>query len=670
MKTVNIKRNAEAVDQLRGILNSNFDKATSGRDEKATRFRHSYLYYTCQAPAKSAMENSGYIEPVVRKAVEAVKPSLMNIFTENEKKAVTLRPSVLVPKPLADMVDDMINKLFLQENEGYDLIERCITEAMVSGDVFVKYFVEDNITEEERTFEKATPEEVSPLIIEFPDTDWSEMKEDKKGLLSGTVTLTRKESPIKVEFVPFSELFITGATEDIRKSRYLCHRITKTVGELVEAGYDFKELQNAATATDDNYLSTADLVNDGCFVAKTSEDYNMDPAEREVYLYEHYTYSSLFNKKGVSKLYRVMATDSAVLSVEEAKCIPFVHGVIERIPGSFWGVSFYDKFGPAQDFLSHAVRTMEQNAYLGTYGRYMVVKGAYDRQSLLNSHRPGAVVEVEQAGAISSFDAPMLPPTLTTTIDRVTALYKEDTVSAVGVDVTGGNMSATAAAITANSADLKDKVIARVLSYTLFKPLFEGLYNIIRDEDLTIGQMPGPIDPMTGQPGAQVDITGSSLPKVSEFVVDVNTVNDDAVLANQLIQLGNTFAQWAQAQQPLLNAQTMVGIAKRITGLDDQGISEFFTVPQPSEEEMVMQQEQMAEQKELSELNKEMLRAQVGTAGALAAKTEQETVEMIKDGSARRKRDEEKSVVNFEEVGIKKRKQDLEEVIAGVDLTK
>ena len=670
MKSISIKRNAEAVDQLRSILDTNLAKATSGRDEKADRFRKSYLYYTCQAPVKGKMENSGYIEPVVRKAVEAIKPSLMNIFTENEKKAVQLRPSVLVPKATADMVDETINKMFLQENGGYDLIERCITEAIVSGDVFVKYFVEDNTIEEERSFEKVTPEELAPVIVEFPDTDWSPMKENKQGLLSGDVLLIRKESPVKVEFVPFSELFVTGATEDIRKSRYLCHRITKTIGELVELGYKFEDLVSATTAQDDNYLSTADLVNDGCFTAKGDDNATMDPAEREVYLYEHYTYSSLFNKKGVSKLYRVMATNATILSVEEAKCIPFVHGVIERIPGSFWGVSFYDKFGPAQDFLSHAVRTMEQNAYLGTYGRYQVIKGAYDRQSLLNCHRPGAVVEVDQAGAISHFDAPQLPQALTTTIDRVTALYKEDTVSAVGVDVTGANMSATAAAITANSADLKDKVIARVLSYTLFKPLFEGLYNIIRDEDLVIGKTQPQQDPATGQMVEPMDITGSSLPKVSEFVVDVNTVNDDAVLANQLIQLGNTFAQWAQAQQPLLNAQTMVGIAKRITGLDDQGISEFFTIPQPTQEEMMMQQEQMMEQKEVTELNKEMLRAQVGTAAALAAKTEQETVELVKDSAARRKREEEKSVVNFEEVGIKKRKQDLEEVVAGVDLSK
>ncbi|MGL4358717.1 MAG: portal protein, partial [Cetobacterium sp.] len=320
----------------------------------------------------------------------------------------------------------------------------------------------------------------------------------------------------------------------------------------------------------------------------------------------------------------------------------------------------YDKFHQAQDTVSRMMRTIEQNAMIASYPRYLVMKSGYDRQSLLNSHRPGAVVEQTAQGSIVPFPFQALPNEVATVINQATSDFRDDLASAAGVDVTGANMSATAAMITANSADLKDKEIARVLANTLFKPLFEGLYEVLRSEDIKIGEMPGQQDPVTGQMTPPTPITGSTLPKSHEFQIDVTTTNDDGILANQLIQLGNTFAQWSQVQSPLLNPQTMIGIAKKVTGLDDQAISEFFIIPQPTEEEIAIQQQNQQSEMESKELGKELLRAQIEAAAAEAAKTEQETIELISNGKAERKRKEEENIIKLETLELKKRELEYE----------
>lgn len=664
MKKINLNKRANEVEELRSFLGEQFSRAISGREEKTYRYRQSYQYFLGNYPPKKEYEESSYVVPVVRKAVEAIKPSLMNIFTENEKKAVTFRPSALVPTPMAAMVDEAINNIFLRDNDGYSIIERAITEALVTGDVFLKYYVEDNIIEEEVVLDGMSSDEFAPIFVEYPDTEESELEkvEEREGLMYGKITLKRIDSPVRVEFVPFGDVFISGYTENMEDVRYMCHRLSRSVGEMVEAGFDYDDVITAQTADlDMNYLDNSILINSGAHTNTRQDNLNTyDPMERTVFIYEHYVYTSFFDKKKRPKLYKVLSTSTKILEIVETECMPFVHGVIERIPGSFWGVSYYDKFGKAQNTLTQFHRLTEQNALLTTYQRWLITEHSVDRPSLLASTRPGAIVVEKIAGAVRPLPAPELTANTQTITSNVTNDYKEDAVSAVGIDVTGANMSATAAAITANSADMKDKVIARVLAYTLFRPLFKGIYDIIRSEDLKIGEIPGQQDPESGAMSPPTPITGTSLPKSIEFQIDINTSNDDGILANQLIQLGNTFAQWSQVQSPMLTPTTMTKIAEKVTGLGAQEIAEYFSIPQPSEEEMMMQQKQMQDQAEMTELQKDLLRAQVGNAAAITAKTEQEMVEMIVDGETKRKNDASKVLIEMEKVDLKKRELEFE----------
>lgn len=671
--------------ELKAQLSSLASNAEHGRSEKEERFRKSFLYFSCLAPEKRNNEMSSYVEPVVRRAVEAVKPSLMNIFTENEKKAVSFRPLTRskigvdvvasgAGVSIASVIDDYINKVFINENRGYEILDRAISEVLITGDVFLKYFVEEERIEETITLEKVPEEMLNVILNDYPDTDIDKMKKamsKRNGLMTGTFTALKIERPIRIEYVPFADIFINGAYEDIGDARYVCQRMSKTVGEMIEMGFDKEKLMSASEMrSGGSYgnLSTQKLVNLGSFGEEDTVDQCFDPMERSITIYEHYLYSSLVNKNSDKvKLYRVLSTENEILDVEEAVRIPFVHGCMERIPGSFWGVSLYDKFGPIQEMVSRLIRAVEFNAADGAYGRYIAIEGGFNRQSLLNN-RPGSVIEVSESvgvGGVQRFPKEDLPPSLDALISRMTNSTQQDLMSSVGVDVSGANISATAAAITANSADLKDKVIARTLAYTLFRPLFEGLYDIIVGEDLVIGEIDNPQvaqaqemglgEDVIAQIPAKLPIRGSELPSSADFIIDVNTANDDAMLNSQIMNLITLFAQIPPG---LVNTQE---IAAQLTGLSEEEVLRFFPeAPGPTEEQQMMEQAQMEVQLETSRLSIEMMKGEMAKTAIETVKKEREVLEMIADSEAKRMRDQEKSLQEFKKLELKEKEMTYE----------
>lgn len=626
------KANEAKVQELKTHIDYHFNKAANGRGEKTDRFQKSWLYHLCKAPVKVSGEQSDYVEPVVRRAVETLRPSILNIFTENEKKAVSFRPTLLAPPQVAETIDMMVNHIFLQENDGYNVIEKCVTEALVTGDTFLRVFTETIITEEEEVeFEDAPFEMVAPILEEYPDTNVEDITSDEEtGTLSGKMTPLKIEEKVRVEHVNFADLFVDGSKEDIRDSVYVGHRTTQTLGSLLDEGYDKEKLlASSRRGMDYEALATDNLINGGTFSDFEDTKWAADEMTKEIPIYEHYIYTSIFNKKGKNapKLLQVKATAADILDIKEIETLPFVHGVVERISGSFWGISLYDKLHKEQDTLSRLHRVIEANGMYNTYRRYVAVKGAYDKQSLLN-HRPSSVIEVESPDAVQFFQEMNVPQSVYDTIGRINETVEKTLVSSAGVDVSGSNVSATAAAITQNNAEMKDKSMARVLAYTLFKPLFGLIYDAIKVEN--------------------------NLPNRADFRVDVNTANDDALLGMQLTQLASMYAQWAQAGIPILQPQGMIEMAKTMTGCSDEEMSKYFSIPQPTEEEMAAQAEAAEKQAIAEERQNTLLDVQVQLAIAQVAKTEVETSELIKTGEAKRIREEEDSLRNFQKLELQK----------------
>lgn len=659
------------IEGFRTFLDKRFQDAIDSREAKALRYQKGYRYYLALEPVQGANELSGYVEPIVRKAVDKVMPSLLNIFTENEEQAVIFRPQrTSLPVQVIDSVNRKINDIFLRENNGYNLLTQAIREALCTGDAFLKVFIEEETVEEEiNGDDMPMPIEMVLMLVgnDFPDTDINKMqiktekmKDPQTGedievpMLEGTLVLKRIERKQCVNFVSFDELYPLADTADLRDTRYICHKIKKSVGDLVAMGFDKETVLGAKIEEDEGSdLSTMDMINNGVN-KKIEENDLIDPMEREVSLYEHYIYSSMLDKKSETKLYQVFAINrDEILEINEVARIPFVKGVPESIPGSFWGTGFADTLAQYQDYASGIIRDIYQRGKQNTYPRWMALKDGYDRQSLLNSSRPGAVVEISQPGALSPLPVHQVAPELQGMLTLIQQSAGEEMMNAVGGSVdpaTINNIAASTMSMAIHNAEMKDKKIAKSLAYTMIRPLFELMYNSIRDENLTV-EVDTPEGPQPFQ--------GSQLPERSEFYIDVNTANDDAMQAQQLNNVAQMVGQLSQMPSSVMTPENLYNLASAILKASDiNEVDMYLSNPamnQPSPEEMAMQQQQAME---AQQRQNDLMDAQVGVAVAQQAKLEVETSELIKDGDAKRKLEEQKMLLEMERLEIERFAED------------
>lgn len=676
-----IKINEDVMSELKAQIDFNKNAAMYSKEGNTERYQDSWMYYLRKKPFPlNGRSDLDYVEPVLYEAVNTLTPALLNIFTENDSQAVVFRSKSFNRNQFVnEAVNNTINRLFLRENDGYKVLEDSFKEALVTGDAFIKYFIEEKTHKDKVKLEDwisivdfvqmadgwdfdipdpATTkgnsgkykgmewkvEEVAASVEQNPVT--GEITEVKQPMMfiKGNIKLSKTDKNLKIEQVDIKDLFFDDTYgSDFSKCRYISHRATVTVGDAIDMGFDEELLAEASTINglDDTALSKQRLVVDGQMTGDSDFTDNFaDPLERRIHLWEHYLYTSLVD--GKTGLYQITATDNDILSVDKIGRIPFVHGTPETIPGSFWGGSLYDLCKIYQDELSHFSRVIRQNSSMSAFGAWSVVKGAYNRESLLNL-RPGAVVEVQDQMAVAPLQIPQLSGVVGEYMNRLAASKDSVISTSVGSITTPEGMpqiAAATAAMTIANEQMKDKVAAKNLARTLIRPLYEGIYETMRAEGYNILNADGSI------------ISASDLPSVYEFQIDINTVNDDAVQTQQLFSALGQITSLQNAVGGIMSQQNLYNAADHICKMVDLDTEKFFTNPEKLEvdpAQVAEQEEIKAVQKETTLIGLEVAKASLNKTVAEIAEIELRMTEAIKDGEAKRARDEEESLRKFKQ---------------------
>lgn len=650
------------------ILHS-FNDADAFKSNQAPRYMEAWNYYLAKLPMNPVKNGSSYVEPVLRDAVDQLQPSLMNIFTASESNAVRFCPTAPVldvqgqpvnPSLLADAINSYMSTAYLRENNGYQTLSNAITEVLVSGHAYIKEFIDEERVEDCVEYEDWVPQEVVTMAIqEFPHSNLDSLEtktetievpqpmavgdmpktvEKERVYKKGKLELLRIERKVKIDYIPFNDVFVDPATLTLEDARYFCHRQIYTVGQLLDMGFD-EDLVTVADSADEanNELGKKRINVDGTFSddKANEESHIVDPMERKVYLYEHYIYSSLL--EGETKFYKVFATHNDILEVHYAKKIPFQCGQMKPMPGSFIGNSLHDYCKAYQDSLSHLERVGTENYTNATHPKRYGVKGAYDKRSAMEN-RPGGIIEINTVGALVKEAPDLLPQSFDASVMRIQASRDRTIGAQAGNTIDGGSLTNVAAStvnMILSNEELKNKVIAGNIARTLVRPMFETIYNLYKDEDLFI------------QVGNQ-QVKTSSLPSVSSFIIDVTTSNDYAKMSGVLLNLIQLDIQAAQAPSSTLDRYSVMVEVAKSAGLTEDQVAKFIPAPQPPTPE---QQAKAAEAEEMDRIGKmealDKMKAENAKMAAEVAKMEQETAEMIKDKAAERKRAEEESVREF-----------------------
>lgn len=630
-------------------------------DDNAHRYNESWLYYLGQRPvnieepteeqiARGEDAPMEYVEPVVRNAVTAITPQILDIFTENDEQAVCFRDHSFKPNPImAEIINAQINRTVLSENDGYRLLENALKETLVSGDCFSKIYIDESHDDSkielndwsdletviaelsEKNWQCDLPEEIGNGVKSGTDGNlsWRTVKQptdDGMGNqgeptvnieLKGTLEIYRVDKKLVIENVGLRDLLIdTTCGEDFEKCRYICHKMTMTVGEAVDLGYKAKSLESASTVArlaDAPYNKFNLVTNNQIGMTEEDWDDNGDPLERLITIYEHYIYSSIPNKGRKSALYQVHTTDSELLDYREISTMPFVHGQVDTIPESFWGRSMYDIFAPYQDNESKMQRLAYKNAFNATYNKVLVTKNQYNAESVINSNTPGAIIEQNVAGAIQPWPYVELPQSFVIASQKLA----ESRAQTMGQMIGGINaqetqidqMSGYSIAQILAQEQLKGKVIAKTFARTYIKPLYTKIYEVLKGNGMKIVIPAGTKFQSMSDPLPQdMTITSDQFPERYDFTIDIETQGDTAMQNRQLA----TVLQMATTVQPnsVADASSIYKVADTL--LKQMGLNAADYFKDPAQQQMSDEQaEQIAFQKETAQLQMQKLIAEI-----------------------------------------------------------
>ena len=610
--------NHKNIAEVQSFVATRFGDASYAREERIDDYQKAWKYYRALGPIyEKASFCLNYVEPVLQEVVDSITPSLLNIFCENDAEAVKFRPtSKFVTSETVDSINKKVNDIFLRENNGYEKLFDSFIEVLVTGDVYGKVYATEKEEVETAQIDEWMPAMLADAMLEeYPDTDPTQFKfkTDKETgaelfKTDGAIELKKNITDVEFDYIPFGEVFVDPIATSIEDARYVCHRMIFTKGELYDMFPDADE-ESIASANTINALSESNTSNIKLETLKShtsKDDYYSntggDESETEVYMYEHYLFTSLLNKKKndkSSKLYKICSVDgegNTLLSIEEVCDIPIIHGTAIPLPDSFWGISLYSMVKGQQDLLSYVTSEIAMSGTSARMGRYTAVKGAYDRKSLLDG-RPGGVVEVEQAGAVQLFPYHQFPQQLNDLYGKV----KDDANAVKGNAVAPGlenslnNVAASTVALAVQNSEMKDKKIAKQLAYTFIRPIFEKIYKTICNYNIPV------ISTETDKP-----LPAGSLPSRYDWHIDVNTSNDAAREAGQMMNILQTEAALAASQSPLIPVQQRYNMYEAMFNVTGVPVDNIMVnpkdAPPPTPEQIAAQQEAAKMQKDLAKI--------------------------------------------------------------------
>ncbi|EKE9051048.1 hypothetical protein OXE08_004515 [Salmonella enterica] len=572
-------------------------QAEGPRNEYLAKCRESYLYEACKKPGKLIASEtvaegaSLYVEPVLREAKKEAKPQLLDSFTSDSRLAMAFRSRGFNRhSDLDDLLTFNLNKIFLDDQDGYAVIEKAIDEALGPGSAFIKVYVDEKNSHEEATAaEWISVEDFMSMIADewvidapadFADKpkgnlkgfEWKTSTDKQSGtvarLIRGKIPMIKNERHIKAEFIESKDLwFDTSFGADFERCRYACHRVLTTVGDAEKRGFNADLLKDAAAMDKDVILQELSLTG----ISDIDQDFDStDEKEKRVFIYEHYTYSSQFDKSKETKLYQVITTGNEVLEINEISFMPFVHAKKKSVIGSFYAQGFYDEAKPFQDALTKKYRLADQVATMTAYPRYVAVKGAYDKQSMMNSSRPGGVIETQSVDSLIPFPHQTLDQSFITHYEMLRDSEKQSLRRGFGSanleEIPQLSTATVAMGIYADAA--RGMELSKSFARTLIEPLYKLIYETMRNEQW-------PLEDANGKP-----VEGISYPATYKLTVDINTPGDDAAQAMRLADAIQTAAILGQIGGKFLNDQNKYEMLNFILTRADLPSDKFVTNPQ------------------------------------------------------------------------------------------
>ena len=368
--------------------------------------RENALKYYLGEPLGNEVEGrSSVVSQDLLEVVESMLPSLMRMFTQSDKM-VNFDPQGPEDVPYAEQITDYCNFIFDRDNDGFSILHSMFKTALLQKNGFCKVYWKTSKKQKKESYKHLDETQYQALLIdddiEILNTEVIE-EEDLQLFYDVELRRTKEYGRCQIDPVPPEEILVSPRAKSLADCNFIAHRVTKTVSELLDMGFNKKDVENLPSAEDQVFNTEAMIRRSYDDPTMDIDVSNIDPSMRNVQITECYMKVDM-DGDGIGELRKIIVGGSGynnytILENEEINILPFAMCVAVPMPFRFFGLSMYDLLADVQNMSTAIMRQSLDNMYTLGNARTVVVDGQANLDDLLTS-RPGGIVRVKSPNAV------------------------------------------------------------------------------------------------------------------------------------------------------------------------------------------------------------------------------------------------------------------------------
>ena len=635
--------------ELQSIVASQINAATGTLNSDIADHRGELMKrYLGEPYGDEVVGLSSVVMSDVSDTIEWIMPELMDIFTAGDD-AVEFEPMGKEDEDAAKQETAVVNYIFGNKNEGFLTLYTWFKDALIQKNGIIKsYWDEREVTEIEE-YDDLTLVEFLQILSDLEESgevtileqSW-EPEEVPTEPLRVKLEIKKQLQEYRTETVPPEDFLITPRWHSIFMDGcpFQAHRAKKPVSELIEMGFDRKQVEALPDAQDDLDEEEVQRFNSRNNT-EFGENDEPDPSMREVTLFECYIRADQ-NGDGIAELLQVfvggeqneiLKWSSGKPAVEEVQHAPFDALTPIIMSHKFFGRSIAELVEDLQKIRTVLVRQALDNIYVGNNQRPHVDETMMTENTMQDLLNPAPGHPIRGKGpmaGVSYVPVPNVTSEILGMVEYVDGLRESRTGVTKynqGLDADSLNKTATGIQNIMNASQKKILLIARIFAETGVKSLMRRIHRDLRK---------GPIKTITARLRNEwVEVNPRVWKDRADMSVSVGlgTGNKD----NMLQRLNMILERQIQGMEVgLSNPQKILHTLHKMVELSDLKAPELFfdlgEPPQQSDptEGIIAVEREKAMIKGQVDLQKEQIK-QAGEAERSAQKAENDEIRMASD---------------------------------------
>jgi hypothetical protein len=435
-------------------------------------------YLRGELPKPLHKGDSKYVSRDVFDAVDSMRSTVLEAFMAHHR-IVFFRPEHGETVDDAKQATEYCRHVFFKENDGENILYDTLTDGLTKRFSCVKVYYKSMSEEDEYDFEGLTDEELTALVSEYENYEFTEANISENGLYNGTFEVKTEKGIVCVESVQPEDLLVSSRTSDLSKAKYVIHRVSKSKSDLLKEGYDPKKVDEITFSghkdVDMDYEKQLrfEPIDD---IISTDDGY--DESVEEAVVHECYIRLDM-EGRGKNRLWRIIYCNGVILEKEQISRIPFVAFVPLPIPHTFFGENFAKSVIPVQNARTVLIRQIINHTMITNNPRLQVLTGTVQNPNELLENRLGGIVNVRRMDGL----APIPQAPLNPFVFNLIQMIDEDKEEVTGISKLSQGMNKDAIS-TQNAQGMVEQLISASQQRTkiisrLFGKFLKDLWHLI-----------------------------------------------------------------------------------------------------------------------------------------------------------------------------------------------